>query len=562
MSETLNAIEFTNNNIIFRFIDIAVQVEIPLEFGDFNFIPGFPKSDSISRINLPINNFSTLFYYNITQIDLANNDFTNMFYAVNSNSFNNLQDIPFSESIVDRKTAISPTFKFQQLKIDFIRYLLAEITNSIYLNGMFSNRAQLVANVENLNASFNSLIINKLNLCGTIQYPRNNQTYYNNPTRILFENVLLENPVIEVYNKDRREQLISNMSRDVNTTYLANHNTNYYLYATIPTNATYKYYYPINISNSILTNPFEYISFQTNTSYIDSNNNTSNTTTTYNNSSYTFYGGSNSSTVAPLNMSSYNTLHNTLWPVTLTYGDSLSVRLNYHPKDNNFCGKTVRDYSYEVYLNMGLETVYNMSYGNASYVVGNASVVDLIGQNGFRTTGNASVYQHLFFNSDNTNLCNNPSNLYISPFNFYPTLNDIQNIEFNTSSNSNVSTANWYFSVFTRPFTKDGVVGFDRFNSIPITTNINVFESFNLTGVNASHQLKWSSVSNCNCSSDWTTLVDTLIPINSSAPYGTLYKIEDFQIMILSIVYDSPSFISTIKNVKVTFKDGRIIQMV
>ena len=559
MSETLNAIEFSNNNITFRFIDIAVQVEIPLEFGDFNFIPGFPKSDSISRINLPIDKFSKLFYFNITQNDLADNNFTNMFYAINSNSFNNSEDIPFSNAIVDRATAVSPTFRYQQQKIDFIRHLLREITTSIYMNGLFSNRTQLVENVTQLDASFNILIKNKLNICGTIQYPRDNGNYYNNPTRILFENLLLENDVIEINNRDRRLSLISTMNTLVNNTYTSKNNTSYYLYAKLPNNASYKYFYPINITNSgTLTNPFVYDTFQVTTPYIDSNQNIANKVTTYGNDSYTFYGGNISNTIAPTNMSSYDTLHNTMWPVPLEYGDSLSVRLNYHPKDNNFCGKNVRDYSYEVYLNMGLESTYNMSYGNASYVVGSANIVDFNGIRGYQTTGNASVYQHLFFNSENKNLCNNPSNLYISPYNFYPTLSDIQNIEFNSSSDS--STANWHFSVFTRPFTKDGIVGFERFNTIPMVTNTNVFESFNLDGLNASHELKWSAVSNCNCSSDWATLIDT--PVNSSAPYGTIYKIEDFQIMIMSIVYDTPSSVSTIKNVKVTFKDGRVIQMV
>ena len=563
MSETLNAIEFSNNNITFRFIDIAVQVEIPLEFGDFNFIPGFPKSDSISRINLPIDNFSTLFQFNITRSDLADNNFSNMYYAINSNSFNNSKDISFCDSIVNRTTAISPTFRFQSLKIDYIRYLLKEITGSIYMNGLFSNRAQLVTNVQQLDASFNDLIIAKLNNCGTINYPRDNANYYNNPTRILFENILLENDVLEINNKERQTQLISTMNTLVNNTYSSNNNTSYYLYAQVGNNNPYKYYYPINISNGgTLTTQFNYSFFKTNTPYIDSNQNISNKVTTYDNTKHVFYGGNLSSTIAPTNMSSYDTLHNTIWPVTLSYGDSLSVRLNYHPKDNNFCGKNVRDYSYEVYLDMGLESVYNMSYGNASYVVGSANRVQLNETYGYQTTGNVSVYQHLFFNSDNKNICNNPSNLYISPFNFYPTLNDIQNIEFNTSSNSNVSNINWGFSVFTRPFTKNGVVGFERFNSIPIVKNTNVWESFNLTGSNASHQLKWSAVSNCNCSSDWATLIDTPVPVNSSAPYGTLYKLEDFQIMIFSIVYDNPSFISTIKNVKVTFKDGRIIQMV
>lgn len=557
MSETLNAIEFSNNNITFRFIDIAVQVEIPLEFGDFNFIPGFPKSDSISRINLPIDNFSTLFQFNITPNDLADSNFSNMYYAINSNSFNNSKDISFCDSIVNRTTAISPTFRYQQLKIDFIRYLLKEITGSIYMNGLFSNRAQLVTNVQQLDASFNSLIINKLNNCGTIYYPRDNSNYYNNPTRILFENILLENDVLEINNKERRVELISTMNTLVNNTYSSNYNTSYYLYAKVDTD--YKYYYPINISNGgLFQSQFVYESFQINTSYIDSNQAISNRITTYDNTGHVFYGGSDFSDIAPLNMSSYDTLHNTLWPVTLSYGDSLSVRLNYHPKDNNFCGKNVRDYSYEVYLDMGLETIYNMSYGNVSYVVGSANVVTLSGQRGYQTNGNVSVYQHVLFNSENKNLCNNPSNLYISPFNFYPTLNDIKNIEFNTSANT--TTTNWYFSVFTRPYTQNGVVGFDRFNSIPLVTTANVWESFNLDGINASHELKWSAVSNCNCSSDWATLIDT--PVNTSAPYGTIYKIEDFQIMMLSIVSDTPSFIGTITNVKVTFKDGRIVQMV
>jgi hypothetical protein len=561
MSEcsTLNAIEFSNNHVTFRFIDISVQAELPLQLGDFVFIPGFPKSNSNSRINLPINNFSTLFNFNITKHDLSNNDFTNMYYAINVSSFNNLNNVSFSNSIVNRSTAVSPTFKYQQLKFDYVRQLLKDITGSIYMNGLFKNKKELVETIQNLDVNFNTLIQDKLRLCGTINYPRDNSNYYNNPTRILFENILTIDAILDTQNWERRAALISKMNTIVDLEYASNYNVPYYLYAKINAD-DYKYYYPINISNGgILKTRFNFSYFKINTSFVDSYNNVSNKITTYEyDNDYVFYGGLQSSNTIPLNMINYETLHNKLWPISLLYGDSLSVRLNYHPKDNNFCGKNVNDYAYEVYLDMGLETVYNMSYGNPNYVFGTANVVNINGINGYNTNGNASVYQHLFVNSDNNKVCESPSNLFISPYNFYPTLFDIQNIEFST--NVTTGTHNWYFSVYTRPYTQNEVVKFDRYNSVPIVTTNNVWETFNLDGVNASHQIKWVSLFNINSSISWSTLMD--IPINSSVPYGSLYKIEDYQLMMCSIVSDNPTFVGTIKDVKVTFKDGRIIKMV
>ena len=63
-----------------------------------------------------------------------------------------------------------------------------------------------------------------------------------------------------------------------------------------------------------------------------------------------------------------------------------------------------------------------------------------------------------------------------------------------------------------------------------------------------------------NVSLNWKQL--TMTQINSTTPYGTVEFNGDQQIMAIAIVTNNAEFNGYIKDVKLTFNDGRIIQMV
>ena len=125
----------------------------------------------------------------------------------------------------------------------------------------------------------------------------------------------------------------------------------------------------------------------------------------------------------------------------------------------------------------------------------------------------------------------------------------------------NKPSINWYISIFTRPrnkgLTADAGVGFDRFDSIPYVTafdlwNTGIWNNFDLTNIMWKNEL--------NVSLNWKQL--TMTQINSSTPYGTVEFNGDQQIMAIAIVTNNAEFNGYIKDVKLTFNDGRIIQMV
>ena len=217
------------------------------------------------------------------------------------------------------------------------------------------------------------------------------------------------------------------------------------------------------------------------------------------------------------------------------------------------------------------------------------------------------AFQYVFFNVL-------APNLYYSPYNFYPTLFDIKDITFSTKVEKrfppnpngfitvdnlvfdcdewnellemnhdieycyvnisteipyitdasqaeydlsyNIPTVNWFVSIFTRPRNKatsdsEGI-GFDRFNSIPIVNRFDSWETFNLSN------LKWDDNMNCQC--PWNNILN--LPVISVTPYGSISLNGDQQIMAIAIGTDNINFQGYIKDVIITFNDGRYIKMV
>ena len=216
------------------------------------------------------------------------------------------------------------------------------------------------------------------------------------------------------------------------------------------------------------------------------------------------------------------------------------------------------------------------------------------------------AFQYTFFNVS-------PPNLYYSPYNFYPTLFDIKEITFTTKVEKrfpapngvitvddivfdcnewnellemntdiqycymnvstdipyitdasqaeydlsyNIPTVNWFVSIFTRPRNKGTTdsegIGFDRFNSIPVVSRFDTWETFSLSN------MKWDDNMNCQC--PWLDILN--LPVVSITPYGSITLNGDQQIMAMAIATDTIDFEGVIKNVVITFNDGRYIKMI
>lgn len=614
---TIAPIEFINSLIKFRFIDIDVNVTINLESGDFLFIPGFKNTDSYAHINMPRELLNNLFLFNITQYDLSNSIWSNMKYAMNKT---NWPDVSFCNALVSKDKAINPNARYQQLQLDFTRYIISTITGSIYYNGIFRNKDVFIQKIVSADASFNSNIKDIIDLCGTTALPMNNDSYYNNPCRVLLESILAQDNVLETDNVERKEKLITYMKNTVNVDFSNNATTPFYAIGRLVVNGPLKLIYTITISQCVI-NGTNYNTPLTLYSLKDIVNNKERINITqplYTSSNPNMYDYTNNISI-PTNHTNLSNYYNTFYPFHFIYGDSLSVRITYKPYNNTFLGKEIKDRSYEIFLNVGLETETNIPY-KASGDEDSPAIVVSGNPKMYKANGINTAFQYIFFDTS----LNEP---YISPFNFYPTLFDISNISFSTrvdkrypiSSNVfnqnpgnddliiinnevfdfsdwkdlmepninigymytntdynvittdaqtlydlsyNKPSVNWYISIFTRPRNKGKTdvngVGFDRFDSIPYVSNFDlwhtglIWDDFNLSN------MKWKN--DLNVPLTWKQL--TMIQINSSAPYGNIEYNGDQQIMAIAITTNYADFNGYIKNVKLTFNDGRYIQMI
>ena len=233
------AIDFYNNTIQYRFIDLDLSVTLTLDNDDFLFVPGFKSSDAKSHLNVPRDLFSKLFYYNIQYADVVKGDYTKMRYAMASDNWYNAS---YSNAIVDVSNQIVSTSIFQNIKYDYIRFILKQITGN-NTSGLFRNTDKLLQNVVSMDSAFNSQIVTILDTCGTTDLPKANDTYYNNPGRVLIESILANDNVIETDNVERRSALITDMT--ANATNFYNNSTAYYVVGTKEGEDIQYCYFPI-----------------------------------------------------------------------------------------------------------------------------------------------------------------------------------------------------------------------------------------------------------------------------------------------------------------------------
>jgi hypothetical protein len=245
----------------------------------------------------------------------------------------------------------------------------------------------------------------------------------------------------------------------------------------------------------------------------------------------------------------YEQINTQFYPFDFEYGDSLSVRITYKPKYNTYLGKEVHDYSYEVYLDMGLESEFQVPYKalgdeNTSGVsVGEITYYDT---KIYSSLGVAKVFHYIL---QNTVL----PDLYSSPYHFYPTLQDISNVSFDTLS---MASGKWFISIFCRPRTQSDdsydAIGFDRFDSENSVSLLNYWTSFNI------NTLTWTNGLHTGLS--WANILDLVIE-PTTTPYGYIKTNGQQQIMVLAFSTDNAVYTGSIRNILVEFKDGRQITM-
>ena len=235
------AVDFYDNTLKYRFIDLDLSVTLTLDEEDFLFIPGFKNTDSTARLNVPRDLFAALFYYNAIYSDLLLGDYTKIQYAMES-----WTDVSFSNATVDVSNQIIPSSLYQQLKYDYIRFILKEITGNNSTSGLFRNTDKLLQNVVSMDALFNSQIVSILAECGTVLAPKLNTSFYNNPGRILIQSILANDNVIETDNAERRTALITQMTTNATTFY--NNSTAYYFVGTVTGENSSYCHFPLYLS--------------------------------------------------------------------------------------------------------------------------------------------------------------------------------------------------------------------------------------------------------------------------------------------------------------------------
>lgn len=553
---TLLPIEFNELNVLFRFVDINVSNSIDVSENDFFFIDGFIKSDAIARINVPRNLLYGLFLFNIKSYDLSNSYYDDMLYAMNKTIWPSLK---YSESIVTNSTAINDKYKLQNLKLDFTRYIIKSITDSLYKNGLFKNKNEFINKIVELDTSFNTKIKDIIQNCGTTAIPKDNTTYTNNPCRILLQSILNDDNVLETSNITRKTNFLTELKNNMNDKI-------YYVKAKRFTENDTTYYYTnlklINTGNYIYSTTFNVI-FKPNDEIIPNSNKQN-----------FFFTNNNlvTSNTEPLDQINYAILNDQFTIFNFDYGDTLSVRLTYKPINNFNIGKVLYDRSYEIYIDAGLDNSTTILFDSSgSFPPSTTAIINPIttdiNYRTYQANGLNSAFQYIFNNS----LTTNP---YISPYSYYPTLNNIKTINFTTEIvyrdkpvNNNQTLAewdlsynnpsvNWFVSVFTRPrYIGSNKLnpGFDRLNSIQVgydvTTNI---KNFTLTN------LRWNYISNTIYT--WDELMK--ININSDSPYGNIEFMGDQQIMSIAILTNNILFQGKIYNVSLSFDDGISIRTI
>ena len=147
----------------------------------------FVDFDAIAIIDVPKNKLDDLFMIHVDYNDVFDNSTNAFSFAIGPWT----NDISFSEALVTDETAIESAMNTQTIQADMMRYVLSSMTQSLNIHALFSNKASMRQEIQQLDASFNANIRNILSqIGGTPSEPMTNSMTQNNPARNFVHSIL------------------------------------------------------------------------------------------------------------------------------------------------------------------------------------------------------------------------------------------------------------------------------------------------------------------------------------------------------------------------------------
>lgn len=563
-------------NTILEMLDVDIETSIQENpyFQSYFRADQFSNFDAIAILQVPKDKFDTLFKINIKYEDLEDNRLNSMKYAVNPLGwFGGIEgDVSFSEGIVTDETAVDPYVQSdqQQVKKDFIRHVLKQITNSTRLNALFSNKQQLVYEATLLDSLFNAKIRDiLLRIGGKLHAPLDNSVSSSNPVRTLINNIMGVQEGDDLANNDENEErkilFLDYLEAKMNEIYENSKNHDYFVLGT--STQGYGVYYPLRIET---LHPLFQIQYQeVHFSDVFPNQ--------------TFYmpiNGSfavNPSTNPDLSgLVDYNAVDQTFIDIPFQYNDNLAIKLTYYPKSTQYLNRPLGPRSYKVLLNMSMEMEKPVVFDDAfliqsigvDYSGTNVDVSDLyirkgtieadndLSKNVFQSSGYNNHLIWMFWNDTGTL---DGETTGISPFNYYPRLKDISKIEFKTNQGNDASeTRNWKLEIYTRKLDIDEEYNYgNKFTTQTQDQNYNVAQgtgglswfTHDLSG------LMWNDMSDGSGNFE-------SIKGQTTSPYENDLN-ENQQILGIAFTLSDDSsyygFQGKLGEVMIEFHDGRII---
>ena len=557
-------------NTILEMLDVDIETSIQENpyFQSYFRADQFSNFDAIAILQVPKDKFDTLFKINIKYEDLEDNSLNSMKYAVNPLGwYGGIEgDVSFSEGMVTDETAVDPYVQSdqQQVKKDFIRHVLKQITNSTRLNALFSNKQQLVYEATLLDSLFNAKIRDiLLRIGGKLHAPLDNSVSSSNPVRTLINNIMGVQEGDDLANNDENEArkilFLDYVETKMNEIYENSKNYDYFVLGT--STQGYGLYYPLRIET---LHPLFQIQYQeVHFSDVFPNQ--------------TFYMPINGSfAVNPATnpdlsgLVDYNAVDQTFIDIPFQYNDNLAIKLTYYPKSTQYLNRPLGPRSYKVLLNMSMEMEKPVVFDDAfliqsigvDYSGTNVDVSDLyirkgtiemdndLSKNVFQSSGYNNHLIWMFWNDTGTL---DGETTGISPFNYYPRLKDISKIEFKTNQGNDPSeTRNWKLEIYTRKLDIDEEYNYGNlFTTQTQEQNYNVSSWFNhdLSG------LMWHDMSDGSGNFE-------SIKGQTTSPYENDLN-ENQQILGIAFTLSDDSsyygFLGKLGEVMIEFHDGRTI---
>ena len=557
-------------NTILEMLDVDIETSIQENpyFQSYFRADQFSNFDAIAILQVPKDKFDTLFKINIKYEDLEDNSLNSMKYAVNPLGwFGGIEgDVSFSEGMVTDETAVDPYVQSdqQQVKKDFIRHVLKQITNSTRLNALFSNKQQLVYEATLLDSLFNAKIRDiLLRIGGKLHAPLDNSVSSSNPVRTLINNIMGVQEGDDLANNDENEArkilFLDYVETKMNEIYENSKNYDYFVLGT--STQGYGLYYPLRIET---LHPLFQIQYQeVHFSDVFPNQ--------------TFYMPINGSfAVNPATnpdlsgLVDYNAVDQTFIDIPFQYNDNLAIKLTYYPKSTQYLNRPLGPRSYKVLLNMSMEMEKPVVFDDAfliqsigvDYSGTNVDVSDLyirkgtiemdndLSKNVFQSSGYNNHLIWMFWNDTGTL---DGETTGISPFNYYPRLKDISKIEFKTNQGNDPSeTRNWKLEIYTRKLDID-----EEYNYGNLFTTQTQEQNYNVSSwfTHDLSSLMWHDMSDGSGNFE-------SIKGQTTSPYENDLN-ENQQILGIAFTLSDDSsyygFLGKLGEVMIEFHDGRTI---